>query len=68
MTDLEKFVDLYKSFGIEVGVNTNKEYINPKYDIVVLEVDDKNFDGYPSFCSVIKFDKNGKFVIQGFWE
>jgi hypothetical protein len=68
MTDLEKFIDTYKQFGIEVKTDVN--YIG--YTEVILNdfgeygtTSDK-FYGDFGFSSVLAFDENGKFVSQGF--
>lgn len=69
MTDLEKLIDTYKQFGI---------------DLIVYEEDDKfkitlsgwgenstnsdKFNGYSGFFSDLEFTKEGKFLSQGFWE
>lgn len=77
MTDLEKFVDLYKSIGIECVVNNNPDKtksillcshtIRSKPEQFTLS--NKNlFIGHLDFYSEITFDKDGKFVNQGFWE
>lgn len=70
MTDLEKFIDTYTQFGIEVKtVETNKGNIQ-----ILLNGRDENdtksdkFDGYSGFISILEFTKEGKFLTQGFWE
>lgn len=74
-TDLERFIELYKSFGIECKVNkTNKD----QYILFVQQNDydkyenretrSEKFDGYYCFHSDITFDLDGKFIKQGFWE
>ena len=79
-TDLERFVELYKTFGIECkiiepeGIDSS---LNQKVKIIRLSessylVDDattsKKFDGYSGFYSEIIFTENGEFIKQGFWE
>lgn len=69
MTDLEKFIELYRS----VGANIKVEHKNDTgLQIIYLTTWDnyKNdlFDGYPGCYSTITFDKYGKFIIQGFWD
>jgi len=69
MTDLEKFIDTYKQFGIDV-----KTY--EKNDKIMIELNgydedstkSDKFDGYSGFCSDLAFTKDGKFLRQGFWE
>lgn len=73
MTDLERFVELYRSFGIECKVN-HFECQEGIFDIIELnsgqhEVTSSiKFDGYGGFFSDVFFDKNGNFIKQGFWE
>lgn len=83
MTDLEKFIDLYKSLGIELEAKPSEdcspEYIDEEEDVFCLElgytfnnrdkkVDDRLLNGYGGFYSTIHFDANGKFIKQSFWE
>ncbi len=70
MTDLEKFIDTYKQFGIELKVKEYDDcftvYLNGgdmKY-----ETTSEKFDGYCGFFSDVDFDLNGKFLRQGFYE
>jgi len=69
MTDLVKFIDTYKQFGIEV--KTYEEDDKIKIDLNGWDdnstTSDK-FDGYSGFCSDLEFTKEGKFLRQGFWE
>lgn len=74
MTDLEKFKELYKSFGIELIVNKNEE--KNIFEVFLHEgsYSDKThtlsnkFTGYIGFYSFIEFDINEKFIQQGFAE
>ena len=72
MTDLEKFIDCYKQFGIDVMVNETdsgfKVLLNDSYGGTMKETSCIDFDGYGGFFSDIDFDENGKFKRQGFWE
>jgi hypothetical protein len=70
MTDLEKFIDTYKQFGIEI-----KTYENEKGNIEIMlnwwgenGTESDKFDGYSGFISDLEFTKEGKFLRQGFWE
>lgn len=79
MTDLEKFIALYREFGIDLSpyvttrdgcsVVTMSVYVSearwPKFsgDRGV-----KQFEGYSGFCSEVVFDSTGKFSKQEFWE
>jgi len=71
MTDLERFVDLYRSFEIECRVNKKDfgfEIALNSSNFRDEETSSIKFDGYPSFFSTVQFDHDGKFVTQGFWE
>jgi len=69
MTDLEKFIDTYKQFGIDVKTYEKDNTIN-----IILNGLDKNstksdkFHGYHCFFTDLEFTKEGKFLRQGFWE
>jgi len=73
-TDLERFVDLYRSFGIECKVNEEDEYMEIElvqefdYDRFDKETRSDKFCGYPGFYSVIYFDLSGNFIKQEFGE
>ena len=71
MTDLERFVALYKDFGINCIVTkladgTSRIRLTDGRGFEGATESDK-FDGYGMFTD-IEFDKEGKFVSQGFWE
>jgi len=65
MTDLEKFIELYKSVGIDLAPITDD-------DGLCLKIEQGNHgdlvDGYSSFFTLINFDLSGEFVSQGIWE
>ena len=69
MTDLKKFIDTYKQFGIDIKTFEKNDRI-----IVELNGWDKSptisdkFEGYTGFYSSVEFTKNGQFISQGFWE
>jgi len=73
-TDLEKFVELYRSFGIECKINSEDD----RQIINLCSEDDDGEDrngtvspkliGHYGFFSKVSFDIYGKFVSQGFWE
>jgi len=72
MTDLERFIELYRSFGIECRVFVNKD-CNQEIDLngsnlSNAQTDSIKFDGYAGFFSSVEFDMSGKFLKQGFWE
>lgn len=70
MTDLEKFIELYKGFGIKCVLLEKKEW----FEIYLKDgchggvTQSEKFDGYSGFYSDVRFDKQGKFIKQGFWE
>jgi len=76
MSDLDNFIKLYKSFGIDLKpkktekgeeVFVNGEYSVEPHIIIGMRQGDL-FCGYSGFFSDVIFDKDGKFVEQGFWE
>ena len=63
MKDINKFIKLYKSFGIVIkrSEHSGKQFL--------LLGDDKSFDeSCIGFYSQIVFDGKGKFISQGFYE
>jgi hypothetical protein len=69
MTDLEKFIDTYKQFGIDVKTfeSEGKIIVNLNgWEDYSTESD--KFGGYGSFFSEVQFTKEGKFLGQDFWE
>lgn len=65
-TDLEKFIELYKSIGIELAT---KDYDKKGSVFCTIEAGDNDkLKGYPGFYTNIVFDVNGKFIEQGFYE
>jgi len=65
MTDLEKFIDLYKSVGIDLIPDREDEglFLN------LMEGKHKELvGGYMGFFTAIHFDFSGKFITQGAWE
>ena len=75
MTHLEKFVALYKEFGIDVKVEKTNTGFSVKLSDSSYKSEEDIFttfsdklDGYSSFYSDIEFDGEGNFKRQGFWE
>ena len=76
MTDLERFVALYASFGINVRINTLKD--GRKYIILngwgaavdggIDVTTSSKLEGYPGFYSDVTFTPDGQFESQGFAE
>jgi len=70
MTDLQKFIELYQSFGIylsdQVELNKDQEYniwIYP-HDYYGEIKGSEKLKGYLGFYTSITFDINGKFISQ----
>lgn len=70
--DINRFIALYKSFGIELTIEKDGDgyRMNPDGMIVRLHeaVDKRLAIGDEGIVSVAYFDKDGKFIEQGFWE
>jgi len=72
--DIWRFLELYKDFGIDCKVNINDK--TGGFYIVLGEsrysdddvTESEKFQGYGGFYSDVAFDKDGKFISQGFWE
>ncbi|HCT86243.1 MAG TPA: hypothetical protein DF296_13710 [Candidatus Margulisbacteria bacterium] len=61
-SDMDRFIELYKSFGIEIErppLQINKEYYISLHDDI-----DERFEAY----SGVRFNSSGKFISQGFYE
>ena len=68
-SDLEKFVGLYKSFGIDLKPSKHTTTIyGGNYDVFLGENISDKFGGYSGFESNVVFDKDGKFIRQAFYE
>lgn len=65
MTDLERFIELYKSFGVELEVAPNPNG-NAEQGIVVKRDINTIFHGRGDGCLVV-FDMQGKFLRQIFY-
>ena len=74
MTDLEKFKELYASFGIDLK---HDQLENGLIEVILCESSwcscdivntSSKFEGYTGFFTQVIFDKDGKFIKQGFWE
>lgn len=64
-TDLEKFIELYKGFGIELEAKENED---GDFYLLLEQGDHHKLVGYNFFYSGVYFDKNGKFLQQSFLE
>jgi hypothetical protein len=78
MSDLDKFLKLYKELGIDCNVY-NDPVDDDKFIVFRVEpmedVEESNkstysdkFGGHINSYSVISFDKHGKFISQCFWQ
>lgn len=68
ITDLDKFLRLYKSIGINLDLDVKSDKEKPQIVLKLEQGEHDKFGGYYGFCSEIVFDKNGKFIQQNFWE
>lgn len=69
MTDLQRFIDTYKHFGVNILVQELDDKI--LIDLNGQEVSSTKslkFGGYSTCSSTLEFDKNGLFLKQDFWE
>jgi len=64
-TPMERFVECYKSLGINVNII---EYKNGQKSITFCTGDDERFIGYNGLYTEIKFSEDGKFISQAFLE
>lgn len=78
LTDLERFVSLYKDFGIECEVeevnlsedSDDEHFVREKHIVLTRDesFSERKLEGYSGFYTIIKFDWEGNFITQGFWE
>jgi len=78
MINMEKFIKLYKSLGIKIKTNPISEKyhyplnddfnVSEGFEIRLKSHSHSKFFGYSGFYTIIVFDKNGKFLGQGFYE
>jgi hypothetical protein len=70
LNDLELFIKTYKQFGVEIVtyIGSNGNTFIDLNDDAENSTKSQKFNGYGGFFSDIEFDKNGKFIRQGFWE
>jgi hypothetical protein len=70
MTDLERFKELYRSFGIILTerLMTDSRFADPIVVITMEAHEHPKFKGYGGFGSDVTFDLEGNFIEQGFWE
>lgn len=67
MTDLEKFIELYHSVGVDYEIEYNEQLKITILSLIPNFKIDSKIDGDECCYSTITFDKDGKFVMQGFW-
>lgn len=73
MTDMARFIELYRSFGVELQAEPADKYDlqsdpNIGFTITIGEETPKLNKGYGGFYSTVFFDRQEKFMYQGFWE
>lgn len=73
VTDLEKFLELYRSFGIELEVEKlpYQQHVCFGENSMSYMCDYQGhpkFQGYSGFYTKVIFDKDGKFIGQDFYE
>ena len=73
MRDIDRFIELYKSIGVDLKINVDEK--GNRYIMIGEEntfdsevTTSKLFTGYLGFYSIIMFDDDGKFISQGFYE
>lgn len=66
-SDMERFIELYKSFGINLTA-TKFNKLDNYYTVVLNEYVSEKFGGYGGFGSCVNFDRDGKFINQEFYE
>ena len=64
-TQLEKFIELYREFGIEPTVVS---YDDGETEVLLHEGDNDKLVGYNCFYAKATFDREGQFLSQGFYE
>jgi hypothetical protein len=64
-TDLERFVELYRSVGIKLKPTKTDKGIT---SIVIEAKTHEKIKGYAGFHTQIDFDSDGKFLSHGVWE
>lgn len=63
MSDLEKFEQLYESFGVKLTKEIRAKHIEVNIDEAINPKINHTWAGF----SLVKFDLNGKFISQTFW-
>lgn len=67
MSDLEKFIALYKNFGIELSPIEKPHY--PDHILIEMVAGETpGVGGYDGMTTTIFFTKDGKFDSQSIWE
>jgi hypothetical protein len=72
-SDLEKFIELYRSVGMKLKpfVNEQNKENGYQYLQIIADWDDEETGktiGYNGFYTRLYFDESGKFIQQGIWE
>jgi hypothetical protein len=69
MTDLDKFIALFQSVGIDIKPTKS----DTGFSITLGDADEHPYTsdkvkGYTGFYTAIEFDPEGKFISMGAWE
>jgi hypothetical protein len=68
-SDLEKFIELYKSVGIEFGHGISEgDGAKIGYQYLNISLPYLNPQDYIDYHQCLYFDESGKFIQQGIWE
>ena len=68
MTDLERFIDLYRSFGVILNPVPTNTGTQVRLEAGNVDNEGVKLVGYEGFYSCVEFDGEGAFLRQGFWE
>lgn len=74
MTDIQRYVELYRSFGIELTVRWTEDRSQQflwfgHHNTIDKPFDEhKSFDGYSGFYTAVFFDRDGNYLSQEFME
>jgi len=68
MTDLQRFIELYKSVGIELVTERHVKGDSELELIIANNGSNEKICGYSTLSTNIVFDLDGKFIRQEFWE
>lgn len=69
MSDMDRFIELYKSVGIELEPTQNifNNFCGATYALQLEEGRTQKISGYTCFLTVLYFDAYGRFIEQAVW-